>query len=154
MEQLAKRSLIECRKNEAYDEWYRIHLLLHDLLKSFNDQDKRKVTVHRGTIEQFCMHVSGCSYAILPMMLFQKLHQDFVNCYLAKANGQWHALPRDGYIHDYLAYHFYRSGNNADIPWNIFLDLRFMIVQLQECGPIKILRDYQRYGCFIRQKVC
>lgn len=68
--------------------------------------------------------------------------------YSEKSDGQWNRLPRDGYIYEYLAYHFFRS-NDGSLPWNVFLDLSFVVEKLIEDGPVKLLTDYKRYEGFI-----
>uniref|UniRef100_A0A5S6QM09 CARD domain-containing protein n=1 Tax=Trichuris muris TaxID=70415 RepID=A0A5S6QM09_TRIMR len=102
------------------DEAYYIHTLVHRVVKMNFGADER-----------------------------QKLHQRFLDGYLARAGGEWHNLPEHVYIHAFIGYHLFRS-NNLEALADVYLNLGLLAKKISLCGPSTVLRDFALYGQYIR----
>ncbi|CDW61374.1 Apoptotic protease-activating factor 1, partial [Trichuris trichiura] len=123
LSEFVKRALL-IRRDDGDDagivEAYYIHTLLHRVVKMNFEAEQR-----------------------------QKLHQRFLAGYLTRADGQWHNLADHVYIHTFVGYHLFRSGNLVALA-DVYLNLGFLSKKISLCGPSTVLHDFVVYGQFVR----
>ena len=121
MSRFLKKSLAMCEVGHTGEMVYTLHDLQLDFLKTRLRDDPEKE---------------------------QKLHENFVNQYLRRANFRFGDIEDDGYIFSHTGYHLHKAGMHQLFP-DIYLDLGFVEASLKATGPVDLLADYRKYGAAI-----